>query len=248
MMNEEDKEKLYNQWHKDLGSVQKNFETLHDPWYQSVMKLLPDLNGKKVLEIGAGRGDFSIWLAKKYKTAEIVGTDFSQTAIEIAGSKIDETLSNLTFRVENAENLSFDNNSFDFIISCETMEHVFHPEKMASEMYRVLKTGGEFILTTENYFNAIYLMWVKSWVTGKPFQSGSGTQPHENFFTFFKVKNYFNKAGLTLTHTESNYFQFLMLPRVAPAKLCVNDFENPFLKKIFKPFGRHYTYVGKRSK
>jgi len=246
MINESDKEKLYNEWHKELGAAQKKFETLDHPWYQSVMKQLPDLNGKRVLEIGAGRGDFSIWLAQKYKTAEIIGTDFSHSAIEIAKSKIDESLPNLSFLVENAESLSFANESFDYIISCETMEHVFHPQAMTNEMCRVLKKGAGFILTTENYFNAIYLMWIKTWITGKPFDSGSGVQPHENFFTFFKVKRFFENAGLTLTHTESNYFQFLLLPRVAPSKLCVKDFRNPFFKKLFRPFGRHYTYAGKK--
>lgn len=244
MFNESKKEDLYNEWHKELGAAQKMYETLEHPWYRSVMKLLPDLNGKKVLEIGAGRGDFSIWLANKFTSATIVGTDFSHAAIEIARSKVESALPNLSFKVENAEKLSFENESFDYIISCETMEHVFHPQYMSNEMFRVLKKGGGFILTTENYFNAMYLMWLKTWITGKPFASGSGIQPHENFFTFFKVKRYFSNSGFLLTHTESNHFQFLLLPRVAPSKLCVNDFKNPLLKRLFKPFGRHYTYVG----
>lgn len=247
MLNESNKEKLYNDWHKSLGDAESNFETLQQPWYQTVMKLLPDLNGKKVLEIGAGRGDFSIWLAKKYDQANIVGTDFSPAAIELARSKTDGSLTNLSFRVENAEQLSFENDSFDVIISCETMEHVFNPDIMAKEMNRVLKPGAVFILTTENYFNGMILMWMKTWITGKPFDSGSGVQPHENFFTFFHIRSYFRKAGLVLTHTESNHFQFLLLPGIAPHRLCVKDFNNPFLKKIFKPFGRHFTYVGKKS-
>lgn len=246
MLNENDKEKLYNRWHKDLSATEQNFETLNQPWYQTVIKLLPDLNGKRVLEIGAGRGDFSIWLAKKYESANIVGTDFSHSAIDIATTKIDGSTPNLIFRVENAEKLSFDDSTFDYIISCETMEHVFHPGAMALEMNRVLKKGGGFILTTENYFNGIYLMWLKTWITGKPFDSGSGVQPHENFFTFFKVKSFFRKSGLTLTHTESNFFQLLLLPKIDPSRLCIRDFKNPFLKTLFKPFGRHYTYVGKK--
>ena len=47
MINENEKEKLYNEWHKELGAAQKKFETLDHPWYQSVMKQLPDLNGKE---------------------------------------------------------------------------------------------------------------------------------------------------------------------------------------------------------
>ena len=246
MLNENDKERLYDQWHKDIGASEQDFETLNRPWYKTVIRLIPNLNGKKVLEIGAGRGDFSIWLAKNFEDSFITGTDFSHAAIDIAITKINGSLPNLTFQVENAEALSFDNETFDYIISCETMEHVFHPKLMANEMNRVLKKDGAFILTTENYFNGMFLMWVKAWITHKPFDSGSGIQPHENFFTFFHIKSYFKKAGLRLTHTESNHFQFLLLPGVAPSKLCVKDFENLFLKKMFKPFGRHYAYQGKK--
>jgi len=247
MINERDKEELYNQWHKNLGESQQVFETLDHPWYKTVMKLLPDLEGKKILEIGAGRGDFSIWLAQKFKTATVIGTDFSRSAIEIAAKKVNASLPNLSFSVENAESLSFDNGTFDYIISCETMEHVFHPQIMAKEMNRVLKPDGGFILTTENYFNGMILMWIKTWITGKPFDSGSGVQPHENFFTFFHIRSYFRKAGLKLTHTESNHFQFLMLPAVAPSKLCLKDSRNSLVKFLLKPFGRHYTYIGKKS-
>lgn len=246
MLNEREKEDLYNQWHQELGEQQQNFETLDHPWYKTVIKLIPDLNGKKILEIGAGRGDFSIWLARKFPAATVVGTDFSHAAIDIARSKINASTANLSFQLENAEHLSFSNNSFDYIISCETMEHVFHPQLMANEMSRILVKGGGFILTTENYFNGMYLMWLKSWITKKPFNSGSGIQPHENFFTFYHVKLFFRKAGLQLTHTESNHFQFLMLPGVSPTKLCVNDFKNTFFRKLFQPFGRHYTYKGKK--
>ncbi|MEP7165503.1 MAG: class I SAM-dependent methyltransferase [Ferruginibacter sp.] len=247
MPDEINKEALYNEWHKNLGAAQQDLETLTHPWYQTVMKLLPNLNGKRVLEIGAGRGDFSIWLAKNFPMATVVGTDFSHSAIEIAKTKIDQSLPNLSFLVENAENLSFSDESFDYIISCETMEHVFHPQIMANEMNRVLKKDGGFILTTENYFNGMILMWIKTWISGKPFDSGSGVQPHENFFTFFHIRSYFRKAGLKLTHTESNHFQFLMLPGIAPSKLCLKDSTNPLFKLLLKPFGRHYTYIGKKS-
>ena len=227
-----------------MGNQQQQFETLTHPWYQTVMQLLPDLNGKKVLEIGCGRGDFSIWLAKKYPEAHITGTDFSPAAIKIAGEKINYQLPNLSFKVENAEQLSFTNESFDFIISCETMEHVFHPQLMANEMYRVLKKEGNFILTTENYFNGYILLWLKTWITGKPFNSGSGIQPHENFFTFIGVKKFFRNAGFTLSKTYSNHFQFLLLPGISPDKLCVTDFKTKFWQQLYKPFGRHYTYCG----
>ena len=161
MEKEKYKEILYNSWHSSKSEEEPVFKTLEDPWYQTVMRLLPNLNGKRVLEIGAGRGDFSIWLAKKYPDATIIGTDFSPSAIQIATEKSKPLfLNNLTFEVQNAESLTYVDNSIDYIISCETMEHVFHPNIMAKEMFRVLKNGGGFILTTENYFNGIILMWL----------------------------------------------------------------------------------------
>lgn len=240
------KEELYNKWHATLTQQLDKEQLLTEPWYRTVMQLLPDLNNRKVLEIGCGRGDFSVWMAKQFPDAEITGTDFSSTAVEIAQQKAGLDAKNLGFQVENAEHLSFPDNSFDYIVSCETMEHVFHPDKMAKEIFRVLKPGGRFILTTENYFNGMILAWIKTWVTGKPFDSGSGVQPHENFFVFFKVRKYFKKAGLKIIHTESNYFQWLLLPATSPTKLCTKDFKSTFLKKLFKPFGRHFTFLGEK--
>jgi 2-polyprenyl-3-methyl-5-hydroxy-6-metoxy-1,4-benzoquinol methylase len=238
------KEEQYNTWHQSLDETKDRFQLLDEPWYRTVMRLVDDLNGKRVLEIGCGRGDFSIWMAERFPNAIITGTDFSPSAVEIAKKKAPASLPNLSFQVENAEQLNLNSNSFDYIISCETMEHVFHPQKMANEMQRVLKPGGMFILTTENYFNGMILSWIRTWITKKPFDSGSGVQPHENFFTFFKIKRFFAKAGLKLTHTESNHFQWLLIPRTSPSILCTEDFKSPFWKNFFKPFGRHYTFQG----
>jgi len=47
-----------------------------------------------------------------------------------------------------------------------------------------LKPGGQFILTTENYFNGLILAWLQSWIFGVPFNSGAGVQPRETFFVF----------------------------------------------------------------
>jgi len=238
---------LYNNWHEQRGSTETDNHVLNDPWYQTVMRLLPDLSHKKVLEIGAGRGAFAIWMAQQYPTASIIATDFSEKAIAIARNKIaDSSHKNLYFEVANAEALQYPDKHFDVVISCETMEHVLNPQAMANEIYRVLKPEGEFMLTTENYLNGMLIAWLKAWVTKQPFNSGSGIQPHENFFIFSKVAHYFKRAGLHLIHTESNHYQWLLLPGINPARLCTKNFQSAFFRSIFKPFGRHYTFIGKR--
>jgi ubiquinone/menaquinone biosynthesis C-methylase UbiE len=214
----------------------------------TVAQLLPDLNGQRVLEIGCGRGDFTIWLSGKYKDAKVTGVDFSEAAIATAQQRGSLSGSAAQFKVEDAEALSFADSSFDYVISCECMEHVPHPEQMAREIHRVLSPGGQFILTTENYFNGMILQWLKTWTTGAPFDSGSGVQPHENFFLFWRVKKILERGGLKVKQMESNHYQWLLLPRTDPMKLVTFDFQSPLLKRVFRPFGRHFTFCGVRAK
>jgi ubiquinone/menaquinone biosynthesis C-methylase UbiE len=152
----------------------------------------------------------------------------------------------LRFATGDASALSFGDASFDTVISCECIEHVLDPAVMAREIYRVLRPRGKFYLTTENYFNGMILMWLKAWITGVPIDTGSGTQPHENFFLFWRVRRMLERSGLRVTHMESDHFQWLMLPRVSPSTLCTTDFQNRSLKRVFRPFGRHFLYAGFR--
>ena len=55
------------------------------------------------------------------------------------------------FRCEDLEKLTFDNASFDVIISQDVMEHVFDPPAVYREAYRTLRPGGVYIHTTPIY-------------------------------------------------------------------------------------------------
>lgn len=241
-----DKLEQYNVWHERLAESEADGSVLQHPWYVTVARLLPDLSGQRVLEIGCGRGDFAIWLAGKYEGSKVTGVDFSEAAIATAHKRAESSHSNALFKVEDAEALSFADGDFDYVISCECMEHVPSPENMAREIHRVLKPGGQFILTTENYFNAMLLLWLKTWTLGTPFDSGSGVQPHENFFLFWRVKKILERGGLRVNRMESNHYQWLLLPRTDPMKLVKFDFQSGLLRRVFRPFGRHFTFCGVR--
>jgi ubiquinone/menaquinone biosynthesis C-methylase UbiE len=236
----------YEAWHKSMAAAETGQNTPTYPWHQTVLKILPDLNDKAVLEIGCGRGDFARLLASRYPSAKIVATDFSEAAIGSCKSKL-EPDSNVIFKLADAQALPFDDGSFDYVISCECLEHVEKPFRMMSNIARCLKPGGGFVVTTENYFNGMILAWLKSWLTRQPFDSGSGTQPRENFFVFWRVRRIIQNAGLLITHTESNHFVWLLLPRFAPDTFFTQDFASPLLKRFFRPFGRHFTYQGLRK-
>ncbi len=236
----------YEAWNTSMAAAEAGQIAPTYPWHETVLKIVPDLNGKTVLEVGCGRGDFALLLARLYPSARIVATDFSEAAINNGKSKMQPN-SNVVFKIADAHALPFDDCSFDYVISCECLEHVEKPSKMMSNIARCLKPGGGFIVTTENYFNGMILAWLKSWLTGQPFDSGSGTQPRENFFVFWKVRRIIQDAGLLITHTESNHFVWLLLPLFAPDTFFTRDFASPLLKRFFRPFGRHFTYQGLRK-
>src|SRR6266446_4479797 len=120
----------YEQWHHDQAQKEQATKEQLYPWHQTALRLLPGLNDSNVLEVGCGRGDFAVALAEKYRRARIKAIDFSENAIEIAREKARRSSSDVQFEVGDATNLRFADASFDYIISCECLEHIPQPCEM----------------------------------------------------------------------------------------------------------------------
>ncbi|MFO1486240.1 MAG: class I SAM-dependent methyltransferase [Verrucomicrobiaceae bacterium] len=235
----------YNDWHRQRKRAGDPHSPLAHPWYASVASELEHYQGAaRVLEVGCGRGGFALWLAAQKPEFEITALDFSSSAIEIARERATAQNSKVTFVVGDAEALPFADGSFDLVISCECMEHVPHPPQMARELARVVKPGGRFCLTTPSYLNGVLLAWLHSWLTKRPLDTGAGVQPRENFYFFWNVLGYLKRAGLKVQRMESCNYQWLLLPRVAPAKLCTMQFRSRWARALAFPFGVHLSYFG----
>lgn len=241
-----DSTEQYDRWHRDMSKKGRFSDPLSLPWYESVYNNIGDIQNGSLLEVGCGRGEFSLWLKHNRPNLQITALDFSPSAIGIASKEAAESGSILDYRVGDAQALPFADQSFDYYISCECLEHVERPQEMINEIFRVLRPGGRFFLTTENYLNGMSLAWLKSWLTNAPFDSGSGVQPRENYFLFPMVTRFFRKAGLKIDRMESSHFQWLLLPRTDPSRLCTYSFKNPILNRIFLPFGRHFSLFGSK--
>jgi ubiquinone/menaquinone biosynthesis C-methylase UbiE len=236
----------YDDWHRQRKHAGDPESPLAHPWYASVAGELEHYKGgARVLEVGCGRGGFANWLARQKPGFEITALDFSSSAIEIAKEAAAVQNSKVTFVVGDAEALPFADGSFDLVISCECMEHVPHPPKMAQELARVLKPGGRFCLTTPSYLNGMLIGWLHSWLTRRPLDTGAGVQPRENFYFFWNVRGYLRRAGLKIERMESCNYQWLLLPRVAPARLCTMQFRSRWARVLAFPFGVHFAYYGR---
>lgn len=115
-----------------------------------------DVIDKNILDVGCGYGwcelNFVSRGAKKVTGIEITSEDL-ETAVKNIKKK------NIAFKVGSAIDLPFKANTFDTVVCWEVIEHIPKETemKMFSEVYRVLKPGGIFYLSTpyNNFFSNI---------------------------------------------------------------------------------------------
>lgn len=105
------------------------------------------VKGKKVLDIACGSG-YGSRILHDAGASEVYGCDISGEAVEYARKNF--AVGQMSFEVMDASELNFPDNSFDCVISYETIEHVMDYEGAFREYYRVLRDGGILVISTPN--------------------------------------------------------------------------------------------------
>lgn len=146
-----DARSAYNAWHARFGAPTGS-DPMLSPWHRLVLEHVPELDGKRVLEVGAGSGEFPAYLARAYPITEFVATDFSQVAVDNSRERASR-IPNLRVETADAQALPFGSEAFDVVISCEMLEHLPDPQRAVREMARVLRPNGTLLLTTPNYIS-----------------------------------------------------------------------------------------------
>jgi len=104
--------------------------------------------GKKVLDIATGIGYGAHYLSTSGKASSVVGVDISSEAIAAAMNTYREA--NLNFREVQGDPIPFDEESFDVVVSLETIEHTGDPAAFLLDLKRVLKPKGTLVISTPN--------------------------------------------------------------------------------------------------
>jgi ubiquinone/menaquinone biosynthesis C-methylase UbiE len=111
---------------------------------ESALKLLGNVKGKDVLEIGCGGGQNSIVL-KKWG-AQPTGIDLSQEQLRFARLLAKKERVRIPFYHGTMEDLSrFRDNSFDIVLSAFGVGYTDNLQKTFKEVYRVLRRNGVFV-------------------------------------------------------------------------------------------------------
>ena len=103
--------------------------------------------GGRVLEVGVGTG---ISLPQYKPTTRLVGVDIADAMLEKARERVRRlSLSNVEeIAVMDAEALRFEDASFDVVVAQYVVTAVPHPERALDEFARVVRPGGEIVITT----------------------------------------------------------------------------------------------------
>lgn len=125
--------------------------------YNFFLNVIRKYSHKRFLDVGCGDGSFSVGVKESLNIPEVYGIDIAEEAIEIANRKgIKGVALDIDF-----EDFPFDNNFFDIIFCGELIEHLYNPDHLLEELYRVLSPNGVLLLTTPNmasWFNRISLL------------------------------------------------------------------------------------------
>jgi ubiquinone/menaquinone biosynthesis C-methylase UbiE len=104
--------------------------------------------GHRVLDIGCGTGTLAIMLKQQYPSVEVVGLDPDPKALPRARSKAARAGVSVQLDPGFADELPYQEQSFDCVFSSFVFHHLNDPERegMLTEVLRVLKSGGSFHL------------------------------------------------------------------------------------------------------
>lgn len=120
--------------------VSKSFVSVVERW---------GVSSGRVLDVGTGTGMLAIEFAKGIPTVEVVGLDLSDVALELARDNAQKSRasSRVSFERGDAEDMPFEDDTFDLVISGNTLHLLKNPVRMLNEIQRVLKPGGRFLVS-----------------------------------------------------------------------------------------------------
>lgn len=198
-----------------FSESQDTIKREHEERYSVVAKIVSD---KKVLDAACGSGYGSFELSKNAK--EVFGLDISEETIKYAKETF--CADNLNYIIASVTELPFDDNSFDVVVSFETIEHISEEQQhlFLKETKRVLKKDGILIISTPDK-----LYYSDKW----------------NYTNEFHIKEFYeNEFQLFL----NNYFKYIK-PHYQAQEICslIQCIDSDVLNIVANRLLNHGKYI-----
>jgi ubiquinone/menaquinone biosynthesis C-methylase UbiE len=232
----------YDEWHQRLYDAAPKHEDASSPWYELVREQIGSVTGLRILEVACGRGGFVRELSRS--GADVTGCDFSLAALRVGWEKL-RALGNgnsAALIQGDAQALPFADESFDLVVSCETIEHVPDVRKALREMWRVARPGAKLFLTTPNYAN---LMGLYDLYARMRHPRRKDDQPFDRRQWFPQIRRYVRGAGWTILRSDGTVHQLPIVPGHNPIELPFLE-SNRVMRRILSPIAFHYFLLSEK--
>jgi SAM-dependent methyltransferase len=180
-------EEVYKEYSSNTPGTFYSYERNH-----VLKRIYQDATGKRLLDLGAGRGTISqFFLDKGYEVHALEWTDAGvQKLLKMSVHGLQKDIEDIPY--------SYEDNFFDEIFWGDNIEHLFFPEKVTTEIYRILKPGGRLVLSTPNHgwiVNRLYYL-----IMGVPRRTEGQKIPiwnwqHIRYFNKTEIRKFLTACG-----------------------------------------------------
>ena len=215
------KEKFYDSIAEDFDGIMNMYDTnrrievIFDDFLGS-----EDLKGKTLLDGGCGTG----WFTQKAieRGANVTSVDISEKLVHVTREKNPGTHPVCGTILA----LPFEDNTFDYVISCDVIEHTPDPYNATRELIRVLKPKGKLVITVPNKAFWYFSVLLANTIGIRKYKG------YENWVPYFKFKRFLKAGGLhVIDYKGIHLFPFVV------------KFLNRILYRLDKIFQRKLGFI-----
>ncbi len=182
---------------KEAESIRYKYHFHIPPLLDTIARNCPP-NGK-YLEIGCGMGTDALQIARK--GISVTAIDLTDEGINLAKKRFKLYNCTADLRVADAENLPFDDLTFDCVYSFGVLHHTPDTQRAINKIHRVLKPGGIAYIML---YNKISLNYIAHLITRTSFDAGLKGEkcPLEKAYTKKETMRFFTKFSSTTISVE----------------------------------------------
>ncbi|RDI52418.1 class I SAM-dependent methyltransferase [Microvirga subterranea] len=117
------------------------------PEWPALRAMLPDLTGRRVVDLGCGFGWFARW-AREHGAASVLGLDLSETML--ARARADTADPAIAYRIADLDALVLPEDAFDLAYSSLAFHYVADFGRLVTALHRSLAPGGDLVFSIEH--------------------------------------------------------------------------------------------------